>query len=239
MFSKLLNFPGGKQPDLNPSFANVVLGLHGDGTDGDTTIVDVLGRASPTSGRGTSAISTAVSKFGGSSIKFNGDGGLIYQTGSADTAFQFAGSFMIRCYVYVSGGAGTARVIYDSRRNGGSAEGMVLYLNPSNGLSLFTGSAFLVNTTTFPTNQLVHLAVTRDFGNPLTGLSVFQDGAVLTTGNNFLTNLTDGRCCVGEVNPEYQGTTSFVGYIDDFEIANGEPVYTTAFIPPTAPFPDS
>ena len=54
----------------DPDWANVVLLLHLDGTDGSTTITDVKGNTCTTIN--TAAISTAQSKFGGASLLLDG-----------------------------------------------------------------------------------------------------------------------------------------------------------------------
>lgn len=223
---------------LNPLWSNVVLALHGDGANGTTTIVDEKGRASPTGNRGTSAISSAQSRFGGSSIRFNCDGGLIYSTGVNTVAFRFPGDFMIRMWLWLDASAhtGVARVIYDCRNSGGDQYGFVFFVNASGGLSLYTATVYLLNdtTTAFPTNQWVHVALARQ--GPT--MRVFLNGALYSSFAAAY-DWTNGRCCVGDVNPEYQATTAFYGFIDDFEIASGQAVYTAAYTPPTVPFPNS
>ena len=232
---------GGSPRDttLNPLWTNVVLALHGDGANGATTIVDEKGRASPTSNRGTSVISTVQSKFGGASIAFNHDGGLIYQSGSAAADFQFGvGDFMFRGWVWLSSAtaAGTNRVIFDTRSSGGDGTGFIYFIGTGNTLQMYSGSAYAYQgPSAFPTDQWVHVAVSRASGT----LRLYQNGVMLQS-SSFGANLVSGRCSVGEVNPEYQGTTAFQGYIDDFELVKGEAFYTaTSYTLPTAPFPNS
>ena len=65
-------FAAAGPPD--PDFANVSLLLHGDGTNGSTTIVDSSSSSKTVTAVGDAQISTAQSKFGGSSIYFDGTG---------------------------------------------------------------------------------------------------------------------------------------------------------------------
>ena len=64
-----------KEPAGDPFFfSNVSLLLHGDGTNGSTLIKDSSPRMNTVTAVGNAQISTAQSKFGGSSIAFDGTG---------------------------------------------------------------------------------------------------------------------------------------------------------------------
>jgi hypothetical protein len=58
----------------DPYFSNVSLLLHGDGANGSTTIVDSSPSPKTVTAVGNAQISTAQSKFGGSSLAFDGSG---------------------------------------------------------------------------------------------------------------------------------------------------------------------
>jgi hypothetical protein len=63
----------GSQPvPVDPQFGSVSLLLHGDGTNGSTTITDNSPTPKTVTAVGNAQISTAQSKFGGASILFDG-----------------------------------------------------------------------------------------------------------------------------------------------------------------------
>ncbi len=237
MFSALPGFGLGKVIPHDPLWSNVVLALHGDGSNGSTTFTDEKSHTASGTYLGSTQLATGTKKFGTASIKFDG-GGLVFRTGSALADFTMGtADFMFRAWLWVdSVGAGTTRVIFDSRRNGGSAEGFVAFIDTLDRLRFYSATSyFTTDATTWPTDQWVHLAITRASG----ALYVFRGGTVVTNGSSFTANLTDGRLCIGEVNPEYQGTTAFKGFMDDVELSIGDAVYTGAYTPPTAAFPNS
>jgi hypothetical protein len=59
---------------VDPVFNNVSLLLHGNGTNGSTTITDNSPTPKTVTAVGNAQISTAQSKFGGASIAFDGTG---------------------------------------------------------------------------------------------------------------------------------------------------------------------
>ena len=80
----------------DPNFADVSLLLHGNGTNGSTTITDSSPSPKTVTAVGNAQISTAQSKFGGSSIAFDGTGDYLsvpndgtLQMGSVDFTIEF------------------------------------------------------------------------------------------------------------------------------------------------------
>jgi hypothetical protein len=61
-------------PSEDPYYGNVSLLLRGNGTNGSTTIIDSSPSPKTVTAFGNAQISTAQSKFGGSSIAFDGTG---------------------------------------------------------------------------------------------------------------------------------------------------------------------
>ena len=79
----------------DPYFSNVSLLLHGDGTNGSTTIIDSSPLPKTVTAFGNAQISTAQSKFGGSSIAFDGTGDSL-----TIPAITFAGDFTLEAWLY-------------------------------------------------------------------------------------------------------------------------------------------
>ena len=85
----------------DPYYNNVSLLLHGDGANGSTTIVDSSPTPKTVTAFGDAQISTAQSKFGGSSLAFDGSGDYVGIADSADFTFG-SGNFTIEFWVYPS-----------------------------------------------------------------------------------------------------------------------------------------
>ena len=78
----------------DPHYANVSLLLHGDGADNGTVFTDNSHSPKTVTAYGNAKTSTAQSKFGGSSIFFDGNGD--YLVSPSNSAFQFGtGDFTI------------------------------------------------------------------------------------------------------------------------------------------------
>jgi hypothetical protein len=101
------NLPGGHPyktvgptppaPPLDPNFANVSLLLYGNGINGSTSIIDSSPSPKTVTAFGNAQISTAQSKFGGSSIAFDGTGD--YLTVPDNDNFALGnGNFTIECW---------------------------------------------------------------------------------------------------------------------------------------------
>jgi hypothetical protein len=85
---------------VDEEFGNVSLLLHGDGTNGSTTIVDSSSSPKAVTAVGDAQISTAQSKFGGSSIAFDGTGD--YLSISSNTALDLGSTWTIEFFVYLN-----------------------------------------------------------------------------------------------------------------------------------------
>jgi len=227
-------------PATDPYFANVVLLLHCDGTNGSTAnLVDNSPAAHTVTQTGTS-LTTGQFKFGTASLD-NPAGGGTYASTPDSNDWNFAGGqFTVECWIRPTaaisglqyplaqwGGAGSRA--WGLRLNGG-APGFLDFQYSNN----LTGSLFVSGAYLPPTNTWTHLAADRDAGNTL---RIYADGVVIGSGSagvgiaNSTTPLRIGS--------DLTGTNSFVGQIDDIRITKGVARYAGAFTPPTAPFPDS
>jgi hypothetical protein len=115
--------------------------LHGDGTNGSTTITDSSISPKTVTAVGNAQISTAQSKFGGASIAFNGT--TSYLTTPANSDFAYDADFTIECWLYLTGSAFGAILDVFSNNNFGfgvtstqvigyATNGYCLYRKPSN-----------------------------------------------------------------------------------------------------------
>ena len=202
----------------------VSLLLHGDGTNGSTTITDSSLTPKTVTAVGNAQISTAQSKFGGASIALDGTGDFL-SVGSSSDLVPDAGDFTIEFW---------------ARHTSGN--GQFMYSNPNFGIGLWAGAALALvsnagtNILTDPANFLsatwIHVAVTRA-GNVI---RLFKAGNLVASATNSVNYSTLGTTRVGVW---LDGNNFFFnGYIDDFRITKGVARYTANFTPPTAAFPD-
>jgi hypothetical protein len=215
----------------DPNFLNVSLLLHGDGTNGSTTITDSSPSPKTVTAFGNAQISTAQSKFGGASIAFDGTGD--YLSTPATSAFVFGtNNFTIELWVRFATVTGI-QALYDQRLAVTPGPQPTLYTNGSS-LFYYFNNANRITIATVSTNQWYHLAISkqgssmRAFIDGVQGGSTYVDSTSYTTGANVLV----GADFIGP------GGSGLNGYIDDLRITKGVARYTGNFTPPTAPFPD-
>ena len=175
---------------------------------------------------GDAKISTTQSKFGGSSMYFDGTGDWL--TMPSTSLFGFGTSaFTIECWLYWIGGSGENNLVCVDITNG-----LNIFLN-SSGWGIGTRGVAINNTFgTAPTkNVWHHIAVSRSGST----IYAFIDGVLVYSGAN-TTNYVVGPLAIAAI-PTAAGNT-MNGYIDDLRITNGVARYTTTFTPPTSANPD-
>ena len=221
---------------VDPSFANVSLLLHGNGTNGSTTITDNSPSPKTVTAVGNAQISTAQSKFGGASIAFDGTGD--YLTLPSGTAFQFGtGDFTVEMWVYFSNAASNQIYLLDAR-NASQTTAWAFFrndnINPSfsNKLAWFTGSVVLTGPLLTTANTWTHLAVAKQG----TSFRFFVNGVLSDTA----TDTTDYSVAptLSYIASRFSASDQLNGYIDDLRITKGVARYTGNFTPPASPFPD-
>ena len=212
----------------DPYFSNVSLLLHGDGANGSTTIVDSSPSPKTVTAVGNAQISTAQSKFGGSSLAFDGSGD--YLTVPSSAAFEFGtGDFTIEGWWRRT--ADTLGGILDFGLNYG---GIGIYQQTN--LNVRVAGTDVITTLNFSANQFVHLALSRSG----TSLRLFYDGAQQGSTVSNSTNLvnTFGTVAIGAFVSGGSFYPTTAANLDDLRITKGVARYTSNFTPPTQPFPD-
>lgn len=216
----------------DPYFDEVSLMLHGDGTNNSTTFTDSSLYDHTISRYGNAKISTAQSKFGGSSMYFDGNGDYL-SLPNDQTSFDFGtGKFTIECWIYNQGTRGnifSQRHAYDTNNTGmtwrtGLYNDLVFWYG--NGLGSFgTPNASL------PANVWNHVALTRN-GNTFT---IWINGQARAT-NTITASMIYYPPAIGRA----QGVAAeyFNGYIDDFRVTKGVARYTADFDVPQRAFPE-
>ena len=211
-------------------FPKVKLLLPFDGSNGATSTTDSSNTNNSVTFVGTAQLSTAQSKFGGSSLLLDGDSDYIYVANS-DLGTTSTESFTIEFWTYLIAGAGS-QVNFYSEYNGAS-NGISFEKTSGNVLKVWNGdSARITGTTTISTGQWYHMALSGTSGSYKLFLNGTQEGS--TSSNGFTAGTTN----------KYIGTFYWAGlggavrllngYIEDFRITKGEARYTSNFTPPTS-----
>jgi hypothetical protein len=225
----------------DPDFANVSLLLHGDGTNGSTTIIDSSSNAHSVTAAGDAQISTAQSKFGGASIAFDGSGDYLSAAPDADYAVG-TGDFTVEAWIYPTSFPNTYHTVAATRGIAGNPNAWSWAVVNNGTLMIYTSGFAYQGTDTgaVALNTWSHVALARSG----TDLQAYVDGVAnrstpVTVSNNF----TDQNLWIGTTGGVATGGgfggDPFTGYIDDLRITKGVARYTSNFTPPTAPFPDA
>ena len=203
--------------------------MHFSGSNGSTTFIDNSPTPKTVTPVGNAQISTAQSKFGGSSGYFDGAGD--YLTLSSDAAFGTGtGNFTIEFWMYpVSVASG---YVFDNR-TGGAVQSVIGYFSAA-GSFTFTGGIITtgVTKTSITANSWYHVACVRNSGT----VYLFVDGVSAGTDTVAGSANSSNPFTIGS---KYDGTNGFNGYIDDFRYTKGVARYTSSFTVPSSAFPDS
>jgi hypothetical protein len=216
---------------VDPVFNNVSLLLHGNGTNGSTTITDNSPTPKTVTAVGNAQISTAQSKFGGASIAFDGTGD--YLTVPASNDFEFSKDLTCEAFIFLgSGYLSATRTIFSQRPSGFSfrvsSTGQLYAFSASGG----NGDA-VTGTTVLSELTWYHVACTRTNGI----FTIWLNGVSEGSGSAFLGTLPSGNNLSIGRRPD-NNSDFFLGYMDEVRITKGVARYTANFTPPAAPFPD-
>ena len=217
-------------------YTNTVLLLKGDGTNGSTTILDgskVAGGPKTVTPVGNAQISTSQSKFGGSSIAFDGTGDYLTLNGSNDFAFG-TGNFTVETWIRPSNLTGQ-KVLLDTRAAGESTLGTKWILYTDNASLAFAAAGSTYTGGTLSLNTWHFIVLCRSSGITRAYLDGVQVGSTVTDSTNYTIGAL--RPTIG-TDGNSPSSLSFNGYMDDLRITKGVARYTANFTPPTAPFPD-
>ena len=217
----------------DPYFSNVSLLLHGDGTNGSTTITDSSPSPKTVTAVGNAQISTAQSKFGGASLAFDGTGDYLSLALSSD--FAFPADLTVEAWLYLAGlnSVSNASYITDFRSNDSSNFTFGIINNNGEGrMYAFVNGVDSIGSNAVALNTWQHLAYVRSG----TTVTLYLNG----TANGTLTSSVSQASSSVIIGARFNGLTEYVnGYIDDLRITKGVARYTANFTPPTAPFPDA
>lgn len=214
--------------------------MHFNGTNGSTTMTDSSKNNVSFTVNGNSQISTAQSKFGGSSLYLDGSGD--YLSSPSVSNFSLGtGDFTIECWAYRISGNDNG-ILQLSATAGGfqSYTSANLSINTStNGrVGIYANTTYYISTAiSGSTNTWNHYAIVRNSGvtkfyfNGNLVTDIGTSGAISDT-----TNYTGTYLVIGGY---YSTTYVWNGYIDELRITRGIARYTSNFTPQTTQFLDS
>jgi hypothetical protein len=180
---------------------------------------------------GNAQVSTAVSKFGGSSMYFDGTGD--YLLTPSNPAYGLASSnFTIEAWVYVTSSSEPYQPVVKAVGSGSNNLMFIDYSGGSTGVLSSQSGGTAATRSGVTLNTWHHLAVVRNG----TSVTCYVNGVggtsqTIDPGSSGSVSLLVG----------YDGGTSparyFNGYIDDLRVTRGVARYTANFTPPTQAFP--
>ena len=214
-------------------FPQTKLLLPFDGANGATTTSDLSNRNATVSFNGNASLSTAQSKFGGSSMYFDGAGDYLRVIDTYWNSALSSGDFTMECWarfnadqysILMSNRGGSDGFAICREQSGASSGQIYLYWRVGTWvyMNYYGGTR-----TTIAENVWYHVAFTRS-GNTW---RLFLNGTVedtLTSSSN-MTNGSSGSLDIGLA----AGSGPMAGWIDDLRITVGVARYTSAFTPPT------
>jgi hypothetical protein len=177
---------------------------------------------------GNAQISTAQSKFGGSSMLFDGTGDYLYRANNPNVLGS--GDWTIEGWYYQAGGSGY-RVFVSTRTAADGGVAATVFFGLFNNVLFYDGSTSggisIVGGTSISASTWNHVALVR-YGSTVT---MYLNGVSQGTATDS-NNKSNADLWVGGQNTLYY----LNGYIDDLRITKGIARYTSNFTPPTTAF---
>ncbi len=234
----------------NPSYANVSLLLHGDGTNGSTTFTDNSPSPKTLTVNGNTQINTTTKKYGTGSIAFDGTGD--YLSSAFNTAFDLLpNSFTVETWIYTTNlKAGGQRIFATSGGlpgfNGTNGIHVLCQINDaagSLGIQMSTNTVTPAGTgsgNVIVANTWTHLAFV--YNSSTAEARIFANGTVVAGAvlSGVARPTTNPQMSIATIPGEAGSvTTNFQGYMDDFQLTKGVAKYNMSFSPPLKQYPNS
>jgi hypothetical protein len=182
---------------------------------------------------GGARVSTAVSKYSGSSLYFDGTGDYAVQPTNLNFGYG-TGDFTIEFWLYLNTVSADQTIV--SNLSSATSVNPHIYLNgASNTIRFFTNSADRITGSSLSANTWYHIAVCRASGSTKMFINGTQTGSTYTDANNYGTTAPIG---IGTYWSSGSPVTTLTlnGYIDDLRVTKAAR-YTANFTPPTAALP--
>jgi hypothetical protein len=172
---------------------------------------------------GNAQISTVQSKWGGSSMSFDGTGDYLYYPNNLNAQFG-TGDFTIEGWIYINSLA-ALQVLFEFRATSGATYGQI-YITTAGVLRYYLPTD-VGTSNTFTTGAWTHFAITRASGT----LNMYIGGTRGYT-NTYTSAMDASKIQIGA---DVNGANGLNAYLDDVRITKGVARYTAAsFTPPTS-----
>jgi hypothetical protein len=181
---------------------------------------------------GDAKLSTAVSKFGGSSMSFDGTGDCLFEPSNINYGYG-TGDFTIEFWLYLNATTTQTIVSNLTASSGASVAPHIYYANAS-GIRYYVNSSDRITGSALSTSTWYHIAVSRSGSSTKMFINGTQTGSTYTDTNNYGTANPLG---VADYAVPPTGGGNLNGYVDDLRITKGYARYTSTFTPPTQAFP--
>jgi hypothetical protein len=231
-------------PFVNDS--NTLLLIHADSTDASTVFLDDNGQGRSAVGLsaiGNAKVSTAQSKFGGTSAIFDDSGD--YLVSPTVSAGNFSGDFTVECWIYTSDTEGEflACQKYNTAQGWGfitRSNNRLIWTSSTNGTSC--AATIISSNNAYANNTWTHVAVCHKNSTGLT--EMFANGVRVgsVTEQNPITvdsagSLLIGGNIYGVSSGLYQDGPRFLnGYLDEIRFSNIVRYSGATYTIPTTPF---
>lgn len=223
-------------PPSDASYTSgVTLLSRADGINGSTAFADSSPLQNAVIPQGGAQISTAQSKFGGSSAKFVASNVQSLRIQVSTPAAELPGDFTVEAWAYWSSDPTAKTTIFANQLAGGV--NLSLYRHPAQNHTLvwYDGQGQvnrIVGTTRITNGVWHHVALVRAG----TTMTIFLDGVSQGSYTGFTSKVSP----VGTAQyiGAFNGSGDLMdGYIDEVRVTKGQALYGAAFTPPAAGFP--
>ena len=185
---------------------------------------------------GNAQISTTQSKFGGSSMYFDGTGDWLVSPVSTNLGMG-TGDFTIEGWFYATSPTYAQGFFHINQTAiGATVAGYAIGVTASGAIQYYAGNTFTTSSSTITANTWTHLALVRSAGT----VKVYVNGILPASGGSIADsqNVTSALAYLGVFYTVSGGVAyTMTGYIDDFRITKGYARYTANFTPSTTAFP--
>lgn len=181
---------------------------------------------------GNAQVSTAVKKWGTSSVYFDGSGDYLTISNASNSVVFGTSDFTIELWVYFSSFAGNP-MVYDARPSGTNGAYVTIYAVTTGVLNLFVNSLDRITSSALSINTWYHVAISRVSSSTRMFINGTQAGATYSDSTNYLNGT--GRPFIG-LNSNTTTTSYFSGYMQDVRVTRGVGRYSGNFTPPAAAF---
>lgn len=190
---------------------------------------------------GNAQVSTVQSKFGGSSVYFDGSGDYLAVPPNSQSVLLGTASFTVEFWINPNSSQPSTRTPIVSFGNGFTTNVWAIQLNNTSpsyvnriqlwAYNLNSGAVVAASTGTISASTWTHVAVVRNGSN----FTIYINGVADGTGSSSAS--MDGGSTTLQFQVGYNSPDYYAGYIDDLRVTRGVARYTANFTPPTQAFP--